>query len=101
MRWEMRTRLFLRTAEFLWQEGHTAHATREEAEIEAKKMQEVYANFAENYMAMPVIKGVKSASERFAGALDTYTIGRMISSSSSLAAGSTTTPVPSWFVFRR
>lgn len=61
----MRTRLFLRTAEFLWQEGHTAHATREEAEIEAKKMQEVYANFAENYMAMPVIKGVKSESERF------------------------------------
>ena len=74
MRWEMRTRLFLRTAEFLWQEGHTAHATREEAEIEAKKMQGVYADFAENYMAMPVIKGVKSASERFAGALDTYTI---------------------------
>ena len=63
MRWEMRTRLFLRTAEFLWQEGHTAHATREEAEIEAKKMQDVYANFAENYMAMPVIKGVKSESE--------------------------------------
>ena len=78
MRWEMRTRLFLRTAEFLWQEGHTAHATREEAEIEAKKMQGVYADFAENYMAMPVIKGVKSASERFAGALDTYTIEAMM-----------------------
>ena len=78
MRWEMRTRLFLRTAEFLWQEGHTAHATREEAEIEAKKMQDVYANFAENYMAMPVIKGVKSESERFAGALDTYTIEAMM-----------------------
>ncbi|EJW91542.1 prolyl-tRNA synthetase, partial [gut metagenome] len=78
MRWEMRTRLFLRTAEFLWQEGHTAHATREEAEIEAKRMQEVYANFAENYMAMPVIKGVKSESERFAGALDTYTIEAMM-----------------------
>ena len=78
MRWEMRTRLFLRTAEFLWQEGHTAHATREEAEIEAKKMQGVYADFAENYMAMPVIRGVKSESERFAGALDTYTIEAMM-----------------------
>ena len=87
MRWEMRTRLFLRTAEFLWQEGHTAHATREEAEIEAKKMQEVYANFAENYMAMPVIKGVKSASERFAGALDTYTIEAMMQDGKALQAG--------------
>lgn len=67
LRWEMRTRLFLRTAEFLWQEGHTAHATREEAEAEAVKMLNVYADFAEKYMAMPVIKGVKSASERFAG----------------------------------
>ena len=87
MRWEMRTRLFLRTAEFLWQEGHTAHATREEAEIEAKKMQEVYANFAENYMAMPVIKGVKSERERFAGALDTYTIEAMMQDGKALQAG--------------
>ena len=87
MRWEMRTRLFLRTAEFLWQEGHTAHATREEAEIEAKKMQDVYANFAENYMAMPVIKGVKSESERFAGALDTYTIKAMMQDGKALQAG--------------
>ena len=87
MRWEMRTRLFLRTAEFLWQEGHTAHATREEAEIEAKKMQDVYANFAENYMAMPVIKGVKSESERFAGALDTYTIEAMMQDGKALLAG--------------
>ena len=87
MRWEMRTRLFLRTAEFLGQEGHTAHATREEAEIEAKKMQDVYANFAENYMAMPVIKGVKSESERFAGALDTYTIEAMMQDGKALQAG--------------
>lgn len=87
MRWEMRTRLFLRTAEFLWQEGHTAHATREEAEVEAKKMQEVYANFAENYMAMPVIRGVKSESERFAGALDTYTIEAMMQDGKALQAG--------------
>ena len=87
MRWEMRTRLFLRTAEFLWQEGHTAHATREEAEIEAKKMQDVYANFAENYMAMPVIKGVKSESERFAGALDTYTIEARMQDGKALQAG--------------
>ena len=87
MRWEMRTRLFLRTAEFLWQEGHTAHATREEAEIEAKKMQGVYADFAENYMAMPVVKGVKSASERFAGALDTYTIEAMMQDGKALQAG--------------
>ena len=87
MRWEMRTRLFLRTAEFLWQEGHTAHATREEAEIEAKKMQDVYANFAENYMAMPVIKGVKSESERFAGALDTSTIEAMMQDGKALQAG--------------
>ena len=87
MRWEMRTRLFLRTAEFLWQEGHTAHATREEAEIEAKKMQDVYANFAENYMAMPVIKGVKSESKRFAGALDTYTIEAMMQDGKALQAG--------------
>ncbi len=87
MRWEMRTRLFLRTAEFLWQEGHTAHATREEAEVEAKKMQGVYADFAENYMAMPVIRGVKSESERFAGALDTYTIEAMMQDGKALQAG--------------
>lgn len=87
MRWEMRTRLFLRTAEFLWQEGHTAHATREEAEIEAKKMQGVYADFAENYMAMPVIRGVKSESERFSGALDTYTIEAMMQDGKALQAG--------------
>ena len=87
MRWEMRTRLFLRTAEFLWQEGHTAHATREEAEIEAKKMQDVYANFAENYMAMPVIKGVKSESERFAGALETFTIEALMQDGKALQAG--------------
>ena len=87
MRWEMRTRLFLRTAEFLWQEGHTAHATREEAEIEARKMQQVYANFAENYMAMQVIKGEKSESERFAGALDTYTIEAMMQDGKALQAG--------------
>ena len=78
MRWEMRTRMFLRTAEFLWQEGHTAHATREEAEAEAVKMLGVYADFAEKYMAVPVIKGVKSANERFAGALETYTIEAMM-----------------------
>ena len=87
MRWEMRTRLFLRTAEFLWQEGHTAHATREEAEAEARKMQEVYADFAESYMAVPVIKGVKTASERFAGALDTYTIEAMMQDGKALQAG--------------
>ena len=87
MRWEMRTRLFLRTAEFLWQEGHTAHATREEAEIEARKMQNVYADFAENYMAMPVIKGVKTESERFAGAVDTYTIEAMMQDGKALQAG--------------
>ena len=77
-RWEMRTRLFLRTAEFLWQEGHTAHATREEAEEEAIRMLNVYGEFAEKYMAVPVVKGVKSANERFAGALDTYTIEAMM-----------------------
>src|SRR5690606_5098312 len=74
VRWEMRTRLFLRTAEFLWQEGHTAHATREEAVEETKKMLEVYAQFAEEYMALPVIKGVKTPNERFAGAEDTNCI---------------------------
>ena len=86
-RWEMRTRLFLRTAEFLWQEGHTAHATREEAEAEARRMLEVYADFAENFMAVPVIKGVKSANERFAGALDTYTIEAMMQDGKALQSG--------------
>ena len=87
VRWEMRTRLFLRTAEFLWQEGHTAHATREEAEEEAKKILEIYTEFAEKYMAMPVIKGVKSASERFAGAEETYTIEAMMQDGKALQAG--------------
>lgn len=87
VRWEMRTRLFLRTTEFLWQEGHTAHATREEAEDEARKMLEVYAEFAENYMAVPVIKGVKSASERFAGAVDTYTIEALMQDGKALQSG--------------
>lgn len=87
MRWEMRTRMFLRTAEFLWQEGHTAHATKEEAEIEVKKMLNVYADFAEQYMAVPVVKGVKSANERFAGALDTYTIEAMMQDGKALQSG--------------
>lgn len=87
MRWEMRTRMFLRTAEFLWQEGHTAHATREEAEAEARRMLEVYADFAENYMAVPVIKGVKSPNERFAGAVDTYTIEAMMQDGKALQSG--------------
>ncbi len=87
VRWEMRTRLFLRTAEFLWQEGHTAHATKEEALDETVKMLNVYADFAENYMAMPVIKGVKSANERFAGAEDTYTIEAMMQDGKALQAG--------------
>lgn len=87
LRWEMRTRLFLRTAEFLWQEGHTAHATKEEALEEAKKMLNVYAEFAEKYMAVPVIKGVKSANERFAGALDTFTIEAMMQDGKALQSG--------------
>ncbi|MGV8963229.1 MAG: proline--tRNA ligase [Candidatus Saccharimonadaceae bacterium] len=87
VRWEMRTRLFLRTAEFLWQEGHTAHATEAEALEEAKKMLDVYAEFAETYMAMPVIKGVKSESERFAGALDTYTIEALMQDGKALQSG--------------
>lgn len=87
MRWEMRTRMFLRTAEFLWQEGHTAHATREEAEAEARKMLEVYAEFAEKWMALPVIKGVKSETERFAGAIDTYTIEAMMQDGKALQSG--------------
>jgi len=87
MRWEMRTRLFLRTAEFLWQEGHTAHATREEAEERARMMLRVYADFAENVMAVPVMQGVKSETERFAGALDTYTIEAMMQDGKALQSG--------------
>ena len=87
MRWEMRTRLFLRTAEFLWQEGHTAHATEAEAVAEAQRMLGVYADFAENYMAVPVIKGVKSETERFAGAKDTYTIEAMMQDGKALQSG--------------
>lgn len=87
VRWEMRTRLFLRTAEFLWQEGHTAHATEEEAMTEAKQMLEVYATFAENFMAVPVLKGVKSANERFAGALETFCIEALMQDGKALQAG--------------
>jgi prolyl-tRNA synthetase len=83
----MRTRLFLRTAEFLWQEGHTAHATAAEAEAETKQMLEIYADFAESFMAMPVIKGVKSANERFAGAVDTYSIEALMQDGKALQAG--------------
>jgi prolyl-tRNA synthetase len=87
VRWEMRTRLFLRTSEFLWQEGHTAHATKDEAIAEAEQMQRVYADFAENFMAVPVIKGTKTASERFAGALETYTIEALMQDGKALQAG--------------
>jgi len=87
VRWEMRTRLFLRTAEFLWQEGHTAHATKEEAIEETTKMLDVYADFAENWMAVPVIKGVKTANERFAGADDTYCIEALMQDGKALQAG--------------
>ncbi|PWV57128.1 proline--tRNA ligase [Chitinophaga sp. S165] len=87
VRWEMRTRLFLRTAEFLWQEGHTAHATAEEAIAETEQMLEVYADFAENYMAMPVVRGVKSPAERFAGAIDTYCIEALMQDGKALQAG--------------
>ncbi len=87
MRWEMRTRPFLRTSEFLWQEGHTAHATRKEAEAEAQKMIKVYADFAEKWMAVPVIQGVKSETERFAGALNTYTIEAMMQDGKALQSG--------------
>jgi len=87
VRWEMRTRLFLRTAEFLWQEGHTAHATADEAIAETRQMLEVYADFAENYMAVPVVKGVKSPSERFAGAVDTYCIEALMQDGKALQAG--------------
>ena len=87
VRWEMRTRLFLRTTEFLWQEGHTAHATREEAVEETEKMINVYASFAENSMALPVIKGYKSENERFAGAHDTYAIEALMQDGKALQAG--------------
>lgn len=87
VRWEMRTRLFLRTAEFLWQEGHTAHATKEEAITEAEQMMNVYADFAQNFMAIPVIKGVKTANERFAGALETYCIEALMQDGKALQAG--------------
>ena len=87
VRWEMRTRLFLRTAEFHWQEGHTAHATSEEAVEETLKILDIYGKFAEEYMAMPVIKGVKSANERFAGAIDTYTIEALMQDARALQAG--------------
>jgi prolyl-tRNA synthetase len=87
MRWEMRTRPFLRTSEFLWQEGHTAHATKEEAEKEAQTMLRVYADFAEQWMAVPVLQGVKSETERFAGALDTYTIEAMMQDGKALQSG--------------
>jgi prolyl-tRNA synthetase len=87
VRWEMRTRLFLRTAEFLWQEGHTAHATSDEAIAETKQMLDIYAEFAENWMALPVIKGVKTESERFAGAVDTYCIEALMQDGKALQAG--------------
>lgn len=87
VRWEMRTRLFLRTAEFLWQEGHTAHATEREAIEEAEKMLHVYADFAENFMAVPVLRGLKSASERFAGAIETYCIEALMQDGKALQAG--------------
>ncbi len=87
VRWEMRTRLFLRTAEFLWQEGHTAHATKEEALEEAQKMHEVYTRFAEDFMAIPIIKGAKSENERFAGALETFTIEALMQDGKALQAG--------------
>ena len=87
VRWEMRTRMFLRTAEFLWQEGHTAHATREEAVEETERMLHVYADFVENFMAIPVIQGVKSPNERFAGAIDTYCIEALMQDGKALQAG--------------
>jgi len=87
VRWEMRTRLFLRTAEFLWQEGHTAHATREEAITETEKILDVYADFAEKWMAIPVLKGLKSPNERFAGAVETYCIEALMQDGKALQAG--------------
>jgi prolyl-tRNA synthetase len=87
VRWEMRTRLFLRTAEFLWQEGHTAHASSQEALLEAQKIHEIYTRFAEDFMAIPIIKGAKSENERFAGALETYTIEALMQDGKALQAG--------------
>jgi prolyl-tRNA synthetase len=87
VRWEMRTRLFLRTTEFLWQEGHTAHATAQEAVVETRQMLDIYATFAEEYMALPVVKGVKTPSERFAGAVDTYCIEALMQDGKALQAG--------------
>ena len=87
VRWELRTRMFLRTTEFLWQEGHTAHATRAEAEEETCKMLDVYATFAQDYMAMPVIRGEKTAGERFPGAVNTYSIEAMMQDRKALQAG--------------
>jgi len=87
VRWEMRTRLFLRTAEFLWQEGHTAHATKDEALVEARQMLDVYTTFAQNYMATPVLRGVKTENERFAGALETYCIEALMQDGKALQAG--------------
>ena len=87
MRWEMRTRLFLRTAEFLWQEGHTAHATKEEALAEAQQMHQVYTDFVQDFMAIPVVKGAKTETERFAGADETYTIEALMQDGKALQAG--------------
>src|SRR6185312_3441034 len=87
MRWQMRTRIFLRTTEFLWQEGHTVHATSKEAVDETLKMLDVYADFAENYLAIPVVKGLKTADERFPGAVDTYSIEAMMQDRKALQAG--------------
>src|SRR5699024_8545173 len=87
VRWEMRTRLFLRTAEFLWQEGHTAHETKKEAIQESVKMMEGYAEFAEKFMGLPVLRGIKSDSERFAGAVDTYCIAALMQDGKALQAG--------------
>jgi len=89
VRWEMRTRLFLRTTEFLWQEGHTAHETKDEAVDETMKILDIYANFAENYMAIPVLKGIKTESERFAGAVDTYCIEALMQDGKALQSGTT------------
>jgi prolyl-tRNA synthetase len=87
MRWEMRTRLFLRTSEFLWQEGHTAHATKEEAIEESLQMLDVYSKFAEEFLGIPVIKGIKTAGERFAGAVETYCIEGLMQDGKALQMG--------------
>src|SRR4029453_16482611 len=87
VRWELRTRMFLRTTEFLWQEGHTVHATADEAMAETRRMLDVYADFAENYMAMPVIKGEKTAAERFPGAVHTYSIEALMQDRKALQSG--------------